>query len=897
MSGVSFRHRLRVLSRHVTLSLCFGMSLIVLVWTVTVTRIRVESDEALFAAARSTENLSRVFEENVTRTISDIDKSLMLLVSLIQRAGTTADAQELLSQAFVRSEGMLQLSLVNEQGVVIASSHGVPVPAVSILDREHFRVHQSGRVDGLFISKPVLGRVTGKWSTQFTRRLSAPDGSFAGVVVASVDPYFVSRFYNSINLGKAGTIALVGSDGVIRAGGIRQPIAPGLDVSAEPFFREMSKGIQGTLIVGRAADGEPDRVLSFRRIHGLPLFVTVAIERPELSLRPSGNLSIHIVGSFVLTLVVLATMVISIRHNNRLEAARLSLVASEGELRVRSRELQLTLDNITQGIMMVAPDDEVAVVNQRAVELLEIPADLLASTFTYRQLVKVFDERGEYRDQTKISPEALAYVRGEAGSMLPIFERERPNGTVLEIRTNPLPDGGFVRTFTDITERRRSEARIIHLARHDSLTNLANRVVFRQELENAIAARRTGFAVLGIDLDRFKVVNDTAGHPVGDRLLKMVAKRLQLAVREGDLPARLGGDEFAVIQMDVRDAATAGALAARICRRLAEPYEIEGKNVFIGASIGIAMADGSPADAMLKAADLALYAAKSEGRGTYRFFDPEMNARFDERRQLEDSLRNALAAEELDVHYQPKIDVASRRICGFEALLRWHHPVRGHVSPSDFIPIAEELGLIVPIGAWVLERACRDVTQLPGGEGIAVNLSTAQFRSGDLVEIVERALQSSGLEPHRLELEITETLLLERDEKTLEQLYALRRIGVRVSMDDFGTGYSSLSYLLSFPFDRIKIDRSFVKQLGQRGPSHAIVRAIVGLARSLGIATTAEGVEDAAELDVLSELGCTEAQGYAFGRPEPAHLAFAQLLKPIAGPTEGAGRAAGEQAA
>lgn len=879
MPAASIGQRLRVVSRHMTLSLCFGLSLIALVWTVTFTRIRVEGNEAIVAAERTVETLARVLEGNVIRTIADVDKSLQFLALTIQTRGTDTDLRQLVDQTYLYSEAVVNLSVVDESGRTIASSQNL---LTDVKEREHFRVHRDGRTDGLFISKPLLGLADGRWSLHFTRAVRKLDGSFGGIVAASIDPQTIARLYRALDVGASGTVALIGADGVVRAGGVRQVVSTALDVSQEAFFGRFQDGV-GTVRVAAIDQRQPDRILSFRRVGDYPLYVTVSVLRPSLSLRPSGSLAVHIMGSFALTLVVLTTMAISIRHNQRLEDARLSLVTSEAKLRLRSRELQLTLDSIAQGILMVDAEGDVAVVNERAAELLEIPKELLARPFTYRELVAAFEARGEFADARRASQAVLDYIRGVPGSaVIPVFERERPNGTILETRTTLLPDGGFVRTFTDITERRRSEAQIIHLARHDSLTNLANRTVFREELETAVAKSTSGFAVLGVDLDRFKAVNDTAGHPVGDRLLKMVAKRLLTTIRENDIAARLGGDEFAIIQMDVPEPSVAGALASRICRRLSEPYEIDGKTVVIGASVGIAMADGTSAEALLKAADLALYAAKSEGRGTWRFFDPDMNARLAARRQLEEDLRGALAAEQLDVHFQPKIDISTRRVSGFEALLRWHHPQRGMVPPSEFVAIAEELGLIVEIGAWVLERACRDIARLPGNLGLAVNLSSAQFRTGNLVTTVERALEQSGLEPSRLELEITETLLLERDSQTLDQLYALRRLGVRVSMDDFGTGYSSLSYLLSFPFDRIKIDRSFVRQLAHGGPSVAIVRAIVGLARSLGIATTAEGVESLEELETLQGLGCSEAQGYAFGKPMPAAAAFAVLANDAA---------------
>lgn len=890
MSVASVWHRLRGLGRHVSLSVLLGVSLIGLVWTVTVTRISVEGHEALQTVERTTENMSRVLEESVVRTVSEVDKTLLFLEATFLKSGSLGDLKEMVHQAYLYSDSMLQISVLDSTGHLAASNAPLGDRAsFNFGDREHFRVHADGMVKGLFIGKTVMGRLTRKRLIPMSRRLQNVDGSFAGAVVALVDPVHIAQFFRALDIGPLGSVALIGLDGVVRAGGVHHVTTPGLDLRREPYFTQMATALQGTLTVPGRNQG-PMRTLAFRRVGAYPLIVAVAMERPQLTLKPSGKQAVYLIGSMVLTLVVLVSIAVSLRHQRGLEAARQSLVASEGELRNRSRELQITLDNMTQGIIMVDPEGNVAVINKRLVELLDIPDAFLVGGFTYKELLAELDRRGEF-DSSKTPQHVVDYVRGMGRISLPVFERERPNGTVLEIRTTDTPDGGFVRTFTDVTERRRSEAQIVHLARHDPLTGLANRMVFREALERAISETPDHFAVHCLDLDRFKNVNDTAGHPVGDRLLRMVAKRILAVIREGDLAARLGGDEFAIIQKGATDAETAGALASRLCRRLSEPYEIDGKSVHIGASVGIVFATGQQADAVLKAGDLALYAAKSEGRGTYRFFDPEMNARFDARRELENSLRLALEADQLEVHYQPKIDVATLKVTGFEALLRWTHPQRGAISPSEFVPIAEDIGLIIPMGAWVLERACTEVARLPGNLGVAVNLSSAQFRDGELVATVERVLAISGLDPTRLELEITETLLLEQNSETIEQLYALRKLGVRVSLDDFGTGYSSLSYLLSFPFDRIKIDRSFVRQLASRGPSVAIVRAIVGLARSLGIATTAEGVESSDDIVTLRALGCTEAQGYAFGRPERAAIAFAALRGDATGSTVASGDA------
>jgi diguanylate cyclase (GGDEF)-like protein len=437
-----------------------------------------------------------------------------------------------------------------------------------------------------------------------------------------------------------------------------------------------------------------------------------------------------------------------------------------------------------------------------------------------------------------------------------------------------MAGGGWLSTHEDVTERRRVEERIEHMARHDALTDLPNRVLFKEKLDEAAArAQARGMvAVLCLDLDRFKQVNDTLGHGVGDLLLKGVAARLRGCAGEADTIARLSGDEFAVIRERVETAEDAAALARRILEELAAPFLLDGHQVAVGGSIGIALgpADGVDADRLLKNADTAAYRAKSDGRGTYRFFEAGMDERLQERRATELALRAALSRGQFELFYQPLVNVRDRRITGFEALLRWRHPDRGLVSPAEFIPLAEEIGVIVPIGEWVLRTACAEAAGWPSECRVAINVSPAQFSSRNLVSAVTDALAAAGLAPHRLELEITESVLLENSAAVTATLDQLNALGVRISMDDFGTGYSSLSYLQKFPFDKIKIDASFIHSLGRGEESIAIVRAIAGLGKSLGITTTAEGVETEEQLESILAEGCDEVQGYYFSAPRPA---------------------------
>jgi diguanylate cyclase (GGDEF)-like protein len=455
------------------------------------------------------------------------------------------------------------------------------------------------------------------------------------------------------------------------------------------------------------------------------------------------------------------------------------------------------------------------------------------------------------------------------------------NGRSIAVISNPLPNGGWVSTHEDITEKLAAQGKISHMALHDALTNLPNRVLLRERMEGHLLGRDQKVAVLCLDLDGFKVVNDTLGHPLGDKLLKEVAARTRKCLRDGDTLARLGGDEFVILQTQVNQAEDASTLATRVVQEIGIPFDLDGHQVTIGVSLGIAVApgDAAGADELLRNADMALYRAKSDGRNTYRFFEPEMDRLMQARRTLELDLRKAIANNEFVVFYQPLIKLETEEICGFEALVRWSHPVRGLVPPLDFIPLAEETGLIVPIGEWVLRNACAEAAKWPKNIRVAINLSPVQFKMRNVCQAVVSALAHSGLEATRLELEITESVLLLDNVSTLETLHQLRSLGVRISMDDFGTGYSSLSYLRSFPFDKIKIDRSFVHDLERNEDSKAIVRAVTGLGGSLGMSTTGEGAETRAQVDCLRMEGCTEAQGYFFSKPKPASEVFAMLAE------------------
>ncbi len=547
----------------------------------------------------------------------------------------------------------------------------------------------------------------------------------------------------------------------------------------------------------------------------------------------------------------------------------------EESLRIRNLQFDTAINNMSQGLCFFDAAHRLIVCNDRYVDMYDLPRGRVHPGTPLSEIVDLRFEAGSFPEMT--AEEYLRWRTNVAVSNEPTDSIvELRNGKTFKIRHRPMADGGWVATHEDITEQRRSEVKIEYMAHHDALTDLPNRVLLNERLEQALGQsvhRQEMLAVHHLDLDQFKAVNDTFGHPAGDKLLKMVADRLRGLVRETDTIARMGGDEFVVVHAPIDDPAEATSLAQRIIALISEPFDLDGHQATIGASVGIAVgpSDGLRPDHLLRNADLALYRAKGDGRGTFRFFESAMDLQMQTRRIMERDLRKALPAGEFELHYQPVVNLASGDISGFEALIRWNHPDKGMISPAAFIPLAEETGFIVPMGEWVIREACATAAKWPGDLSVAVNISAAQFRSCGLMQVIVGALATSGLHPSRLEIEITETVLLQNRDTTLAILRQLRELGIRIAMDDFGTGYSSLTYLQCFPFDKIKIDRSFVKDITENAGSLNIVRAVAALARGMGMTATAEGVETREQLDSITSEGCNEMQGFLFSRPLPAH--------------------------
>ncbi|MGX8008720.1 putative bifunctional diguanylate cyclase/phosphodiesterase [Mesorhizobium sp. ORM8.1] len=545
---------------------------------------------------------------------------------------------------------------------------------------------------------------------------------------------------------------------------------------------------------------------------------------------------------------------------------------AEAELKEQHRLFDAALANMSQGLLMYGAEGRLIVRNQRFLDLCKAKAADFALGMTHRQMLEKLVRRGIFVAIDIDAEVARTKALLEAGQSRSSY-RDLVDGRTLFVSRQPLTGGGWVATFEDVTERRRTEERMTHLAHHDTLTNLPNRSMFRDRLDQALGETSVApMAIFSVDLDRFKAVNDTFGHPAGDWLLKCVAERLQRCLHgEKDMVARFGGDEFAIVQFDIKSMTDAEKLAKRVIDVVGKPYRDKGREMHVGVSLGIALypGDGADADTLLTNADLALYRGKSEGRNVYRFFEPDMDAMVRERRALETDLEAALSRREFELDFQPILGIASGGIVGAEALMRWRSLSRGLVPPQDFIAAAEETGLIVQLGDWALRKACSVAASWPHDVRIAVNVSPAQVKSGGFARSVISALAHSGLAAGRLELEITETVMMDESDTVLKTLGQLRGLGVRIALDDFGTGYSSLGYLRRFPVDKIKIDRSFIHDLDRRDTA-AIVRTVIGLGAELGITVTAEGVESEAQLDMLRKAGCGEAQGYLVGEPAGA---------------------------
>jgi diguanylate cyclase (GGDEF)-like protein/PAS domain S-box-containing protein len=815
-------------------------------------------DRAVAATERQLENTVQLLTRHFDRQLEDfgsIQKSVAAEIQSqirspeqLKQLLSTAEFHHRLKAKVSEASDFAGVNVFDADGTFINSSEKWPVPPINLSDRHYFQQFKSGSTQRPVLVELVESRVSKGRTVVLAHKISGPAGEFLGIITRSVTPDVFESFFSSVVL-EDGAINLLQEDGTMIARFPHIEVAIGQNFSGSAVFaRKRSSENYVTTRLISPVDGQ-ERLASAGRLSLYPL--TIVSSQPV-----STALADWRAQARVLLWAACATAgVIS-----------LMLWFVTRHLKRQHRRLDIAVNHMTQALLLFDRSERLVICNRRYLEMFGLSSDAIKPGRLLRDIVQFRKENGSFSgdvdEYCRVIREAcrLGEVTHHVASI--------PDGRWMQVVNQPLSEGGWVSTIEDVTERRRSEERTAKLAHYDTLTDLPNRALLLMRLEEEISrcADTSQLAVLFLDVDEFKTVNDSLGHHVGDELLKSMARNLQICLGANEFMARLGGDEFAILASGVKSKEDVLALIRRIHEAIRQSHDCAGHQLTIDSSIGIAIApgDGTSSDQILQNADLAMYEAKSSGRRTYRFFEAGMEKKAKERRLLETELRKALEAGQIEVYYQPIVDLHNNEVVACEALARWNHAERGFVSPAVFIPVAEQSGLIDELGDYVLRKACREAAGWPEHVRLAVNVSPIQFKSGLLALRVVSALAEAGLSAHRLELEITEAVLIGDDEAALDILHELRAIGVRVALDDFGTGYSSLSYLRRFPFDKIKIDRSFISGLTQEGGSSGIVRAVVAMASEHNMVTTAEGVETGEQRSMLQDLKCDEMQGFLF---------------------------------
>ncbi|HEX4797754.1 MAG TPA: EAL domain-containing protein [Burkholderiales bacterium] len=858
-----------------------GAAVIGAIWIYVFQALSTERENIVASATQSNTNLARAFKEELLRHLGQID----LLVSFAKRRIESNGVKRInLVEPFQiaanKNPSLIQLSFIDNKGWLAGSNLPYSKP-VYLGDREHYKAHVNTGQDRLHIGRPVVGRVSGKSSVQISRRVNYPDGRLAGVLVASVDPAYFVKPYGGVDLGHGGSAAVVRSDGVILARQSGNEIQTGVDISASPLFAAIARSPKGNLIARSAIDGV-QRFFSYVALDEYPLVTVTALSEDEV-LRPyyQGRVRYFsyaaVASGFaaVMTVALLLLFVSQRRTADRLsksEARFRSLMELSSDVYWEQDEhfrFNRFTDIMKRSFSVPVSERETFVGKAR----WELP-NSRTSAAEWEAHKATLEAHKPFYDfvHSRVAADGKLHYISVSG--LPIFDEE---GTFK----------GYRGVTKDVTDRKAAEERIRHLAQHDELTGLPNRNVFNQNVMHAITrAQRYGrtLAILFIDLDRFKVINDTLGHEVGDYVLEEIAERLRGCMRGSDTIARFGGDEFVILIEEFTAPSDIAGVVNKLLGAVRKPLKNQEQEFSLSASVGISTYpdDGKDAQTLLKNADIAMYRAKDRGRNDFQFYSSEMNVHSVERLAMESSLRLALERGEFLLHYQPKVEINTGRMVGMEALIRWRHPRLGLVFPEQFIPLAEETGLIVPIGEWALRAACSQnrAWQQQGMRPlrIAVNLSARQFIHERLLEDVAEVLRQTGLDPEFLELELTESTVMQNPEKTVKTLNAFRAMGIHLAIDDFGTGYSSLAYIKQFPIDSLKVDQSFIEDIPGDENDVAITKAIIALAQSLKLKVVAEGVENAEQLSFLREHICDQMQGYYCSKPLPEHE-FVEFLR------------------
>jgi diguanylate cyclase (GGDEF)-like protein/PAS domain S-box-containing protein len=853
-----------------------GGVLIAAIAIATALAVSASRDRAIGAAKRELENNAHLLARHYDQVLGDfaaVQKAVAAEIELekigapdaFDRMMSTAAIHRMLaSKVMGAARELVGVNLWNVDGQLLNASQEWPVAKRSVAQRKYFNALKSGTADGPLVVELVTSQFVDGRALVFAQKITSPNGDFLGLITRSLAPKGLESFFASVALGPDAAISLVHTDGTLIA---RHPQADhlvGKNITAQAQFERLRGAATSAVWTSGPVDGAP-RFAAPAQLKAFPLSVVVSttVDAALREWREQTKLLVIVAGLSVL--VISLTLFLIIRQLRR------QYEASRQRLMLQKQRLDTAVNNMKHALLLFDAQNRLVLCNDRYIEMFGVSSEVVKPGCTLRQLIQHRKDVGTFHgDVEQHCNGIIDRLREGKATRSAINESD---GRIVELVLHPLPDGGWVATLEDITDRRRSEERIAHMAHYDPLTELPNRLLFRERLAQALQQIKQGtqIAVFYIDIDGFKTVNDSLGHSIGDELLKGIATRLSACIGDKGLVARLGGDEFAIIQTDVKASSEVTDLVERIYQTIREPYDCMGHQLMTDASIGIALAWGADnnLEQLVKNADLAMYDAKAGGRRTHRFFDPSLEARAKSRHLLELDLRQAVAEQGFEIHYQPIVDLGSNEIAGCEALLRWHHPERGFVSPAEFIPIAEDIGVIDEIGEWVLNAACAEAASWPSAIHIAVNVSPTQFRSRTLALKVAAALARAGLSPERLELEVTEAVLIRDHEAASETLGQLRALGVSIALDDFGTGYSSLSYLHRFHFDKIKIDRSFICELSEV-KSRSILRAALAIAAAQNVVTTAEGVETEEQRQVLLDLGCTQMQGWLFSPARPA---------------------------